>query len=190
MLLLALSVFFCQNPFSMREAEQPGAGQIVWEPARSPAELLDNFTQSIADQDADKYIRCLVDTTYSDKTFRFEPDPAVLEIYPTVFENWGLHKEQDVMWQAFELVPGDSLSQLVFTQDVRETFSADSAEVIRQYRLELHHTQENLPSVFEGQIHLRMTEDTRGEWVIYYWNDRNVFPEKQGWSDLKAVLGG
>jgi len=174
----------------MRDAEEPAAGQTVWEPARSPSQLLDNFSKSISDQDADKYKRCLVDTAYSDRAFRFDPDPAVQEIYPTLFEGWSTAREEAVMRQAFQLVPDDSVSQLIFTQDVHQALASDSAVYIRQYRLELHHGQEDPPTVFEGQIHLRMTEDTRGEWVIYFWNDRNVVPEQQGWSDLKAALGG
>lgn len=180
----------CENPFAMRKAEEPDTGQSVWEPARSPSQLLDNFSKSISDRDADQYKRCLVDTAYSDRTFRFDPDPAVQEIYPALFEGWSTGREEEVMRQAFQLVPEDSISQLIYTQDVHQAFASDSAEYIRQYRLELHHSQEDLPNVFEGQIYLRMTEDARGEWVIYFWNDRNVFPEKQGWSDLKAELGG
>ena len=191
-LLLCLGLFIlnCQNPFSMREAEEPGKGETIRDPARSPVHLLSNFTKSISDQDADEYKRCLVDTAYSERMFRFIPDPTVQETYPTAFENWNTNREEEVMREAFLYVPDDSLSQLIFTENVHEVLAADSAEYIRQYRLELHHNRDDLPVVFEGQIHLRMTEDARGEWVIYYWKDRNVVVEQQGWSDLKAVLGG
>ena len=91
--------------------------------------------------------------------------------------------------QAFSFVPVDSVSLLLFTEDIREVVLSDSAVMVKEYKLELHHIQTTLPSVYEGNAELWLAPDQRGEWSIYRWIDNGItgFPS---WSLLKASLGG
>jgi hypothetical protein len=192
-LLLGALIFIaagCENPFSMRKAETPGGNQSDWQPAYSPSQLIENFTNAISERDNEKYRRCLLDTAYTEKRFVFVPDPAVLESHAPTFAEWSIDKEVTVMRQVFLLVPADSLCRLVFTETIQEIVSPDTAVSIRQYRLDLHHTQTGLPDRYEGQITFRLAEDMRGEWVIYRWEDRGNVVGESTWSFLKASLGG
>jgi len=151
---------------------------------------MDNFSESITERDPEKFRRCLVDTSYSVKRFLFIPDPGVLESHPFTFANWSLEKEETVIRQAFLLAPGDSLCRLVFPETIRELIAPDTAVIIRQYRLDIRHTQAGLPVRYEGQMTLSLAEDRRGEWVIYRWEDRGIVSGEASWSFLKASLGG
>jgi hypothetical protein len=190
--LIGLSLWWiaCQSPFSMRKAENPAGIQTNWEPAHSSSQLIDNFGAAVDERDPEKFIRCLLDTAYSERRFVFVPDPGVLETHAPTFADWSVKKEEAVMRQAFLLVPQDSICQLFFTEKLQEILSPDTAVVIQQYRFELHHSQTGLPRRFEGQITLRMAEDRRGEWVIYRWEDRSSVADEPTWSVLKASLGG
>ncbi len=174
----------------MRQAEDPAGIQSNWEPAHNPGQLTDNFIAAVDERDPEKFGRCLIDTAYSEKRFVFAPDPGVLETHAPTFADWSVEKEKAIMRQAFLLVPKDSICQLLFLEKLQEILAPDTAVVIHQYRFELHHTQTGLPRRYEGQITLRLTEDQRGEWVIYRWEDRSSVADEPTWSELKASLGG
>lgn len=179
----------CKSPFSTREAEPPKTPQSSWTPAHSPYQVLSNMQKAILERNVENYLRCLVDTSYSDKTFSFDPDPEVAANYPGIFVAWNKEKEMTVIQQVFSLVPTDSTSFLKFKEEIREIVASDSAVFARGYRLELHHMQSTLPMVYEGQVELWLVPDQRGEWATYRWIDNSVtgFPS---WSLLKASLGG
>ena len=132
---------------------------------------------------------CLVSPEHSDLAYRFVPDPQIAVNHPEVFVDWSLEKEEAVFKQIFFQIPDDSTSGLEFYEDIREIVTADSAIVVKQYRLSLQHTVTDLPSVYEGQLEFWFHEDQRGWWVIYYWSDNSV-SELQPWTFLKASLGG
>lgn len=183
-------VVACQNPFSMRKAEEPTGNQSKWEPASSPSQLMLNFTNAIQTRDLELYLRCLVDTAFTDKRFLFIPDPAVLESHALTFANWTIENEKEVMNLAFQLIPKDSSIQLLFTENLAQIIAPDSAVFMKAYQFDLHHAQDNPPTTYEGVMEVVLTEDQRGEWVIYRWSDQNSDSETQTWSFLKASLGG
>ena len=179
----------CDSLFSTREPEPPEDPRSPWIPPLSPEQVLMNLQNAVYDQNVENYIRCLVNASFSQRRYNFEPDPEVATNYPEVFQEWDVSKEEAVIQQAFSLLPSDSTSTLLFTEDIREVIAADSAVMVKRYQLEFHHIQSTLPSVYGGHMELWMAPDQRGEWSIYRWIDNGTagFPS---WSLLKAAFGG
>ncbi len=178
----------CKSIFSTRKPEPPVTSQSSWIPPLNPDQVLINLENAISERNVENYIRCIVNSSFSKRTFRFDPDPRVFADYPELFKNWNRDKEEAVIKQAFSLVPIDSVSFLNFTEEIKEIVASDSAVFVRKYRLEFHHTQSNLPKVYEGQVEYWLAPDQRGEWSIYRWID-NGLAKSSSWSFLKAALG-
>ena len=187
--VISLSILGCKSIFSTRKPEPPITSQSSWIPPLNPGQVLVNLKNAISERNVENYIRCIVNPSFSKKTFHFSPDPKVAADYPELFKNWNRDKEEAVIKQAFSLVPTDSISFLDFTEGIKEIVTSDSAVFVRRYRLELHHTQSNLPRVYEGQAEFWLAPDQRGEWSIYQWID-NGLVKSSSWSFLKAALGG
>ena len=186
--LLLLSTA-CKSLFSTREPESPEDPRSEWIPPLSADQVFINLQSSISDRNVENYIRCLVDASFSDRTYHFEPDPEVAANYAEIFRSWDLSKEEAVIQQAFSRLPPDSAGFLLFTEDVRETMASDSAVIVKKYLLELHHVQTGLSTVFEGYMEAWLAPDQRGEWSVYHWID-NGLTGQPSWSLLKASLGG
>ena len=190
--LLIVSILFlmgCGNPFSIRDAEAPANPSSNWTPPHSADEVLINLINAIEERNIENYMRCLIDSSNSDAVFRFDPDPILAVEYASVFADWDVQKEKAIMNLAFSSVPADSLSKLVFTEDIKEISTPDSVVFIKKYRLELHHTDVSLPIEYEGQVEFWLSEDQQGWWAIYRWIDNSVSGYRP-WSYLKAVLSG
>jgi hypothetical protein len=179
----------CRNPFSTRKPEDPLFSRSNWTPPLSPETVLVNLQNAVAERNTENTIRCLADPSYSDRLFRFEPNPETASNHPGVFSKWGLDRETAVIQQVFSLVPKDSVCVLTWTKILREIVTADTAVMVRQYRLEVRHKPSTLPSVFEGHAEFRLAADRRGEWSVYLWTDNSV-SGSVCWSELKAALGG
>ncbi len=179
----------CGNPFSIRNAEPPANPSSNWTPPHSADDVLVNLIGAIKERNIENYMRCLIDSSNSSAVFRFDPDPILAVQYASVFADWNDQKEKAIMNLAFSKVPQDSLSTLVFTEDIEEINAPDSVVFIKKYRLELHHTDASLPTEYEGQVEFWLSEDRQGWWAIYRWIDNSI-PGYRPWSFLKAILSG
>ena len=186
-LLFVLLVLSCQNPFSTRKAETPDLSENRWIPPYSPDLVLDNLINSVADHDADHFVRCLSSGT-GDQAYFFIPDPQVVNVYPGAFDGWDVNKERAAIRQIFAWTAADSLCQLSFLENVLETQSADSAVFIKHYRLDIHHSRPSTPTRFEGRMELKLVP-IGGEWFITRWRDQ-AESDVPTWSRLKAMAGG
>lgn len=182
-------VIACESPFSIREPEAPKTVRSTWVPPYSPDLVLTNMKNAISERNVENYVRCLIDTAYSQRNFLFEPSPDVAATHPVIFSVWSQIAEQNLMQQVNSLVPSDSIFYVNFIEEGTDIISADSAVFNRSYHLEVHHTEGNIPSVFEGYSQFWIAPDDRGEWAIYRWidNNSNTLPT---WSSLKASIGG
>jgi hypothetical protein len=188
LVLAAVFLAGCRNPFSTRTPEPPvtSAG---WTPPLHPEEVLDRLQEAVNGRNADYFIRCFSDPAYTGRLYQFEPDPETAAAHPEIFRSWNRDKEQAVMQQAFYLTPKDSACSLTWTASVREFITPDSAVFVRRYRLALHHGRQNLPPVYEGDAEFWLAEDRSGAWAVYRWIDNSV-SGPPSWSFLKASLGG
>jgi hypothetical protein len=188
-LVSLLLISACRNPFDTRKPEPPVVSRSTWIPPLSPDKVLVNLQNAIAERNTENFVRCLADPSYSARAFRFDPDPETAANHPGVFLKWGTEREQAVVTQVFSLVPADSACYLTWTKLLREITTSDTAVMVRQYRLDIHHRPSAMPSVFEGHAEFRLACDQRGEWMVYLWTD-NSLAGSTSWSELKAMLGG
>jgi len=194
---LYLLVFFfvlyvlvmCEWPFATRDPEPPVSSQSAWVIPVSPEMVLSNLQKAIKEKSVEYYIRCLTDSSYSSKVFKFSPDPEVSAQYSGIFTNWTTQKEESVVRQVFSLVPDDSTCSLDMTL-ASETVASDSALLVVDYTLKIGHTGTVLTTgVFKGRSEFWLAPDVRGEWSIYNWIDHRT-SDSEPWSLLKAKLGG
>jgi len=186
--VLVVLCFACDNPFAIRESEEPKSPSSSWILPDSHSSVLINLRNAIKEKNTDNFMACLIDPDHSNTAYNFVPDPEILAGHPDVFTDWGREREEAAIKQAFFHVPDDSTTSLEFYEDIREIVTADSAVTVKQYRLILQNTAEGLPSVYEGQVEFRFKEDQRGWWNIYYWRDSSI-SDFQPWTFLKASLG-
>jgi hypothetical protein len=189
-IMLTLFLATCQNIFSTRTPEDPVNTRSDWIPAYTPEQVVTNFLNAITERNVENYAACFIDSSYSEKIYRFVPDPNVAADHGDIFNSWSLDKEEEVIRQAFALVPLDSTIVLSFTRDISEITASDSIVLVREYKFVLNHTQALLPTIFKGQSEFWLSEDSRGEWAIYHWLDNGVIPDFPSWSFLKVSLGG
>ncbi len=179
----------CESPFATRQPEPPINPQSGWRQPLSPEQTVQNLQNAVFERNVENVIRCIVDPEYSDQSYHFEADPEVLSVHSPVFIDWSREKEQAVVQQVFSYVPKDSASFLLMTDQIWEMVVPDNAILAARYQLELHHTQSNLSTRYEGYMTLWLSPDRRGEWAITRWRDQGI-SGFSSWSLLKATLGG
>lgn len=187
---LVLILVACNNPFSTREAEPPGQKRSNWIPPSSPDIVLINLRNSIADKNVANYLRCLVDTSQSQRRFQFIPDQSVKNKNPGVFDSWGIQEEKSYINQLFSSLPEDSTRSLLFQNLKESPYYPDSTVFTGEYRLILKHIQDpsSYPREVEGRVEFWLAQEKDGDWSIYHWTDMAT-GEHPCWSDLKAAFG-
>lgn len=188
--MLALVGVQCKNPFAIREAEPPTGGRTPWIPPTSPTLVLANLRNAIAGKSVDNYLRCLSDGSSGRRPFVFIPDHGVASLNPGFFDRWGIVSEENYLRQLFAVVPQDSLHRLEL-ELLSENFFPDSAVVVENYVLTMHHTlrDPSYPRQAQGQAEFRLLLDQQsGYWYIWRWHDSGT-GQAPSWSTFKAVFG-
>lgn len=189
LLFLITGLFIrCESPFAMRNPEPPSTVRSTWVQPFSPELVFTNLNNAISEKNVDNYVRCLVDTTSSERHFVFTPEPEVMTTFSRIFLYWNRSAEKTVMQQLFSAIPDDSTCYVKFTEDATDIVAADSAVFQRIYHLEVHHTESGFPAVYDGYSEFWLAPDQTGEWAIYRWIDHRL-NENPSWSSLKAALG-
>ncbi|MGQ9558882.1 MAG: hypothetical protein ACUVWA_00065 [Candidatus Oleimicrobiaceae bacterium] len=189
-LVVALLVGQCKSPFATREAEPPTGGRTPWIPPTSPSLVLANMRNALGGKSVDNYLRCLSDGSSGRPPFSFIPDRSVASLNPGFFDHWGLAGEENYLRQLFAVVPDDSLHKVELVL-VSESSFPDSAVVVEDYALTMHHTlrDPSYPRQARGQaeFHLRLDPQS-GYWYIWRWYDAGT-GQGPSWSTFKAVFG-
>ncbi|MBC7186827.1 MAG: hypothetical protein H5U38_07330 [Calditrichaeota bacterium] len=188
--MLALVAVQCKNPFATREAEPPTGGRTPWIPPTSPTLVLANLRNAIAGKSVDNYLRCLSDGSSGRRPFVFIPDLGVASLNPGFFDRWGILSEENYLRQLFAVVPQDSSHKLEL-ELVSENSFPDSAMVVENYVLTMHHTlrDPSYPRQAQGQAEFRLLLDQQsGYWYIWRWQDSGT-GQAPAWSTFKAVFG-
>jgi hypothetical protein len=178
----------CDHPFSTRKPEPPVSSQSSWIPPHAPEDVLENFVHAVQERNTENYMRCFVEETSGSPAFRFVPDPEASALYPHLLQ-WTLAQEENMIRQTFSIVHEDSLLSVQFTEKIREIIAPDSVITIRNYQWQIHHDDPALPRTLEGQVEVRLSENTLGEWAIYTWIDHSI-SDTPSFSIWKASLGG
>ena len=184
-LLIGLS---CESPFSTRTPEDPITQQSSWIQPTSPSYVMINLRNAIAEKNISNYLRCLADTSTTDKEFRFYPEPTVMVNNPGLFDRWNKDNELNYLNQLMLYLPTDSTSNLVFTS-LREDVAPDSVILLQEYKLQLHYKcDDDCPRTLQGQAEFRLLRTLEDNWYIYRWTD-TATGDNATWSEIKARFG-
>lgn len=179
----------CENPFATRKPEEPITSQSTWIQPTSPGYVMVNLTNAIGEKNITNYIRCLADTSGSNKNFNFVAEPSVALKNPGLFNRWQKEEELNYLNQLMIYLPADSTSKLVLTS-LRENAFQDSVILIKEYTLNLGLKCEDksCPRSLQGQVEFHLSKSDEDLWFIHSWVDFAT-GDKFTWSDLRAYFG-
>ena len=191
--LVIITYFFlllgCENPFATREPEAPITKQSTWIQPTSPDYVMVNLINAIGEKNITNYIRCLADTSSSNKNFNFVAEPSVALKNPGLFSRWQKEEELNYLNQLMLYLPTDSTSKLVLNS-LRENSSQDSVILIQEYTLNLglKCDDNSCPRLLQGQVEFHLSKSNEDLWFIHSWVDFATGDEPT-WSELKAFFG-
>lgn len=176
-LLSACDLFLTRNP------EEPDQGKSNFQAAIEPEVVILNLKNSFSDKNVQNYLSCFVDTSFSYRSFLFQPSSEVLAQYQFLGQGWDLNDEQRYLNSLVASVPDDFPLSLSFS-DESYFRSGDTVVYSASYLINLPLLQPE-SSVFQGNLQFNMINDARSVWVIYYWQDIKL-PNLPSWSELKG----
>lgn len=170
--------------FETRSVEPPTVIRSTFIQPTSPDIVLTNLNYAVAEKNLDNYMRCLVDTNFSLRRYRFFPDAFSQSSFP-VFNNWNLNNERAYFSNLISFTEPGSSSNL-FPDNIIISTSIDSAILDMNYILVFNHNRQNVAKETKGKLRFVMGADSRGLWSIHSWYDFVVNNNDTTWSVLKA----
>jgi hypothetical protein len=184
--VLVCFLFVSCQLFKTREPELPTevSTQSNWKQPVTPEITLDNLRNAVADRNTENYIRCFIDSNFSERNFVFIPTQEAQIQYPEIFKNWNLRDERNYFNNLKSNVPSSGSSNLFLSGNF-QSFSADSAIYSAFYIVNFQHNVKDVPQSAKGNLQFYLAPDRNGNWAIYKWIDIKIQNEFS-WSELKA----
>jgi len=170
--------------FETREVEPPSAPRSTFTQPTSPDIVLANLNFAIAEKNRDNYLRCLVDSNFSSRRFKFFPDAVSQSSYP-VFLNWNLTHERNYYSNLLSFT-NQAASSNLFLSNITINSGIDSTVIDSDYILVFDHNKQNVAKVTKGKLRFIMGSDVRSLWSIHSWFDFTDNSNDTTWSSLKA----
>ncbi|HMQ70112.1 MAG TPA: hypothetical protein PKA90_13930 [Ignavibacteria bacterium] len=170
--------------FDSREVEPPSESRSTFIQPTSPDLVLTNLIFSISEKNLDNYMRCFVDSNFSNKRFRYFPDALSQASYP-VFQSWNLSSERVYYSNLISATDPNAASNL-FADNYTINTAIDSAIMDMDYIFVFGHNRQNVAVEAKGKLRFVMATDTRGLWSIYDWYDFTDKNNDTTWSVVKA----
>lgn len=185
-LILPLVFLFVQSCelFQTRGVEPPSGRRSTFNQPISPDIVLDNLNFAIVEKNLDNYLKCLVDSNYSPRRFKFFPDALSQSQYP-IFINWSLNNER-VYYSNLASFTNEDASRNLFLTNTNMNIGIDSAIIDSEYLLVFEHNKQNVPKITKGKLRFIMGLDNRSLWSIHSWYDFVNNNNDTTWSVLKA----
>jgi hypothetical protein len=171
-----------------RTPQPPAQTSSTFVPATSPDTVLANLINAVRERNTDNYIRCLVDSNFSDKGFSFIPTQEAQSKYPLAFNNWSLSSERGYFENLKSRTPSTAISLLFFSSQKFESLQSDSALFTGAYDLVFQHDQSGVPQEAKGTLQFYMATDRNKLWMIYRWVDLQTGSDFS-WSEMKGRFG-
>ncbi|MFZ1320515.1 MAG: hypothetical protein WAT71_03080 [Ignavibacteria bacterium] len=172
--------------FETRTVEPPTEVRSTFTQPTSPDIVLANLNFAITEKNLDNYMRCLVDSNFSTKRFKFIPDAVSQTAYP-VFLNWNLSSERIYFSNLISSTEENSSTNL-FLSNINFNTGIDSAVIDSDYILVFNHNRQNIAKVTKGRLRFVMSPDVRSLWSIHSWSDFINDNNDTTWSVLKANM--
>ena len=181
-ILLSLLNLSCEL-FTTRDPEEPDTPRSNYQVATTPEILLQNLIDAFQDKNAENYMYCFVDSSYSEKVFLFQPSASAGSQYPFL-RSWNLQSEKQYFINLTNSIESSSAIVLLLTNE-EKSLQGDSLTYIASYVLNVPTSSEQLPKYYQGKLSFTMVRDSRSQWVITTWQD--IQEESNfSWSDLKG----
>jgi hypothetical protein len=168
-----------------RTPQPPAQTSSTFVPATSPSIVLDNLTNAVRERNTDNYIRCLVDSNFSDKRFSFVPTQVAQSTYAIKFNGWSLSSERGYFENLKSQTPSTATALLFFSSQKFESVQSDSALFTGAYDLVFQHDQSGVPQEAKGTLQFYLATDRNKLWSIYRWIDLQTGSDFS-WSEMKG----
>jgi len=185
---ICIGVFFVFQGcdiLNTRTPEKPSESGSSFVPPTSPSIVIDNLTNAIRERNTENYIKCFIDTTFSQYSFSFQATQSAQTASGPLFHDWNLASERAYFENLCSRVPPGGESTLILTDAKFESIQADSAIYTAAYTLIVQHTVQNIPQQAQGTLLFVLSLDRNNNWAIHRWID-NKTGNDFSWSDFKA----
>jgi hypothetical protein len=186
---LALLVQLGCGIFETREPEPPTQSSSNYIPPTEPMIVFTNMANAFRDLNAVNYVRSFADSSTASRMYSFEPTPPARLRYGAVFAAWTRQSEQQFFENMKSKIPTGTTASLEFLSLVPQSIQSDSAQYDATYRLNIPHTQSNIPREARGRAVFSMVTDRSRTWVIWRWVDLAMTQNDFTWSDFKGEFG-
>lgn len=170
--------------FETRPVQPPSQSRYTFTQPTTPDIVVTNLTFAIAEKSLDNYLRCLVDTNFSPRRFKYYPDALSQSSYP-VFIGWNSNSEKSYFSNLLSFTDPDASSTL-FSDNVTFSTFIDSTIIDFDYTLIFNHSRQTVAMQTKGKLRFIMGTDSRGLWSIHSWYDFINSSNDTTWSVLKA----
>jgi hypothetical protein len=181
---LSLALAAC-GILETRTPQPPAQTSSTFVPATSPSIVLDNLINAVRERNTDNYIRCLVDSNFSDKRFSFVPTQQALSTYAIKFNSWSLSSERGYFENLKSQTPSTATTLLFFSSQKFESVQSDSALFTGAYDLVFQHDVSGVPQEAKGTLQFYLATDRNKLWSIYRWIDLQTGSDFS-WSEMKG----
>ena len=168
-----------------REPQPPAQTSSTYIPPTSPSLVIDNIINAIRERNTDNYIRCLVDSNFSDKRFSFVPTQEAQSKYAIKFNGWSVSSERGYFESLKSQTPSSGTTLLFFSSQKFQSVQSDSALFTGTYDVVFQHTVSGVPQEAKGTLQFYMATDRNRLWMIYRWVDIQSGSDFS-WSELKG----
>lgn len=184
--LICFLAFIGCDIFNTRTPESPSEQSSNFIQPTAPDIVVTNFQNSIEGFSVDDYIKCFVDTLFSDKKFEFGPSLET-GIDRALFLGWNLESERQYLLNLGK--PPFGSAGLILSNKHIISVTSDSVVYNFDYSLFYPHNNPNFPTIFVGNLQFYIVLDQKHNWSIYKWLDFKT-TSPYTWSYLKAVFIG
>jgi len=172
--------------FSTRDPEPPTSGSSTFTPPTSADLVIENLTNAIAEKNTENYMRCLVDTLNSGRSYAFIPTAEAAGRYSSTFSEWTLQSEKSYFSALIALTPASVATTLSLSGGF-DLIAADSAIYNSDYQLTFPHGIVSIAETVRGNLQLVLATDRNSLWSIVRWTD-NPISNEISWSEWKGRL--
>lgn len=170
--------------FSTRPPEDPYQQSSSFIQPTTPDIVITNFKNSISEYNVDNYVKCFIDSSFSDKNFEFVP-AAEAGIDRSIFIGWNRESERQYLRNLGK--PPFGNAGLALSNKRIISITSDSVIYYYDYFLYFPHNHPNITKNFSGNLQFYLSVDRKLEWGIYKWFDFKA-DTLNTWSYLKALF--
>ncbi|MEX2115703.1 MAG: hypothetical protein WEB37_02360 [Bacteroidota bacterium] len=185
--LLTAGMLGC-SLFDTRDPENPVQSSATYNPPTTVDIVFGNLVSSFQDRNSVNYARSFADSSFSGRSFVFEPTSQASSQYAGVFASWTKMAEQQYFDNFNAQLQPSSVPVLIIAR-TSESPGADSAFVEGTYQLSIPHTITGVQQSATGRFQFYLLRDSRQYWVIWRWVDLANNPGDFTWSDFKGTFG-